>query len=579
MMNAALINNRYRILKTLGRGGFGETYLAEDVHLPSARKCVLKQLKPIVEQPTIPLWMKERFQREAAILEELGAASPQIPELYAYFSEQEQFYLVQEWIEGETLAQKWQRQDNLTEQEVIKILSQILPVLDFIHSRKIVHRDIKPENIILRSGDLLPVLIDFGAVKEAMATTVQHNNHSSFSAAIGTPGYMPSEQAAGRPLYSSDLYSLALTAIFLLTGKTPQELEIDPQTGEILWQQHAKKLTPHLVEVLNRAIRFHPRDRFSQAQEMLMALNPNYQPSRSKRVTGATIKVSPAASERNHNFAGTVAYKKPQLERQVEKSSWLSKIILFFLVTGGLTVGAFALGFFTLSNWWQSRPQSSPQITTNPTDSQPVFPPSEEETPIQEDTKEKIEIGDLIKIGELKKDKKEREEKPEEIEEAEKNPENSEQTEVVLQPEIKPEPEPEPEPEQIPIITTGASENQLVTTLGEPSSQRNEPRKNSKVLVYNNVNSNNTNLTYHSDSNGQIRQADIALSQDVSLGSMQETLAQLLGGNAPADAKNKLRNVYNRQANLQSFRVDNVQGQIQRDSKDRINISVWESGY
>ena len=105
MMNATLINNRYRILETLGRGGFGETYLAEDLHLPSARKCVLKQLKPIVQQPFIPLWMKERFQREAVILEDLGAASNQIPELYAYFSEDEQFYLVQEWIAGETLAQ------------------------------------------------------------------------------------------------------------------------------------------------------------------------------------------------------------------------------------------------------------------------------------------------------------------------------------------------------------------------------------------------------------------------------------------------------------------------------------------
>ncbi len=255
MFTAVLLNNRYQILETLGRGGFGETYLAEDTNMPSGRKCVLKQLKPIVQQPRIPQWMQERFQREAAILEELGEENCQIPRLYAYFSENDKFYLVQEWIEGETLAQKWKREGNLNSQQVKQILVQLLPVLNYIHSRRIVHRDIKPENIILQDrNSRLPVLIDFGAVKEAMTTTVEHNNSSAWSASIGTPGYMPSEQAAGRPLYSSDLYSLGLTAIFLLTGKSPQELETDPQTGEIIWQEYADHVEPDLLAVLDKTI-------------------------------------------------------------------------------------------------------------------------------------------------------------------------------------------------------------------------------------------------------------------------------------------------------------------------------------
>nr|MDJ0576440.1 serine/threonine-protein kinase [Xenococcaceae cyanobacterium MO_234.B1] len=307
MFTAVLLNNRYQILETLGRGGFGETYLAEDTNMPSGRKCVLKQLKPIVQQPRIPQWMQERFQREAAILEELGEENCQIPRLYAYFSENDKFYLVQEWIEGETLAQKWKREGNLNSQQVKQILVQLLPVLNYIHSRRIVHRDIKPENIIIQDrSSRLPVLIDFGAVKEAMTTTVEHNHSSAWSASIGTPGYMPSEQAAGRPLYSSDLYSLGLTAIFLLTGKSPQELETDPQTGEIIWQEYADHVEPDLLAVLDKTIKFHPRDRYSTAQEMLTALQPQ---TKYQGVTSATVKVSPAAtSPTNRDLNGTVAY-------------------------------------------------------------------------------------------------------------------------------------------------------------------------------------------------------------------------------------------------------------------------------
>jgi serine/threonine protein kinase, bacterial len=331
----------------------------------------------------------------------------------------------------------------------------------------------------------------------------------------------------------------------------------------------------HLVDILTRAISFHPRDRFSQAGEMLVALKPNFNKSQSKRVTRATVKVSPAISNRNQqNFPGTVAYKEAQSTQQSSTRNWLSQVFLFLLVTGGLTFGAFALGFYSLSNWWQSRPQSSPQVTEQPDISEPIVLPPEEEL---EQPQEEIET--TFKIGELKKEKKNKKERqeqqPAEIVEATETPsEDTENTEIANQ--LKPEPEPEPKPL---ILATGTSENQLVNTLGQPSSQRNEPRKNSKVLVYNNATSNNVNLTYHSDSSGQIKQADVALNSDVSLGAMQDTLTQLLGGNAPADAKDKLRTVYNRQASLQSFRVGNLQGQIQRDSKDRVSISVWESGY
>ncbi|WP_081980778.1 serine/threonine-protein kinase [Neosynechococcus sphagnicola] len=271
-MMQELLNNRYRVLQILGRGGFGETYLAEDTQMPSQRRCVIKQLKPVTTNDQIYQLVKERFQREAAILEELGDGHPQIPRLYAYFTEIGQFYMVQEWIQGQTLNQRLQSQGLLSETEVRTILIHLLPVLEYVHSKGIVHRDIKPDNIMVRQRDGKPVLIDFGAVKETMGTVLNSQGNTTSSIVVGTPGYMPSEQTAGRPLFASDLYSLGLTAIYLLTGKVPQALETDPRTGELLWRRYGDHLNPELADILDRAIQSHPRDRYATAAEMLAAL-------------------------------------------------------------------------------------------------------------------------------------------------------------------------------------------------------------------------------------------------------------------------------------------------------------------
>ena len=569
-MKAALLNNRYRILETLGRGGFGKTYLAEDTHMPSGRKCVIKQLKPVVEQPRIPLWMKERFQREAAILEELGEGNDQIPRLYAYFSEEDKFYLVQEWIEGQTLAQKWSSKGNLDSEQVIGILEQLLPVLDYIHERRIVHRDIKPENIILRDRDLIPVLIDFGAVKETMATVVNQRHSSTFSVSIGTPGYMPSEQAAGRPAYSSDLYSLGLTAIFLLTGKSPQDLQADPRTGEIIWQQHAPNLDAKLTAILNKAIRFHPRDRFSSAREMLTALQSS---SPVSQATGTTMRVAPGNISSQTNYISqsgqrnTVAYDDPPFRK---KSNWFVNIFLFLLIATGVGVGAFAAGFALLSNWWNSRGTPSPQAKIEQPD--PIRFPLPEINKPEKPQKSPEELEQEAKN------------KEEEIETAEEtNPEaESKIPEVIIDTQTKPESAPQPEsPTEInvPIITTGTSESQLVSTLGQPTSQRKERSGTGNTLIYQDVVPNRVNLSYRSDSTGKIRQTDIALAQSVSLGVMQDTLAEMLGGDAPAGIKEKLRRVYSRQTEFSFFRIGNLEGKVQRDGKDRVTISIWESGF
>lgn len=581
-MKAVLLNNRYRIIKTLGRGGFGETYLTEDTHMPSGRKCVLKQLKPIVKQPKTPLWMKERFQREAAILEELGQGSEQIPRLYAYFSEDDKFYLVQEWIEGLTLDQYWEKEGNLHRNEVREILVRLLPVLDYVHSRRIIHRDIKPENIILHHQNNQPFLIDFGAVKEAIATEINQDSGSTYSASIGTPGYMSSEQAAGRPIYSSDLYSLGLTTIFLLTGKVPHELETDPRNGEIIWREHAFNLDDDLAAVIDRAIRFHPRDRFSTAQEMLDALQGNSEISNAANPTGVTLNLAPGrhsvgklSSQREKE--NTVALVAKQNKSKSKKSSWLKTAALFTLITIGVAAGTFATGFVIISSLLKS-PQSNPEeIVQQPTRQPNIFTSKQQDIEDQETSKkpksrDELQKNKLKKIAQAAKEAAENSEseveKSLEANNTNKQPKTSAKVEVESESEFN-----------LPIVTTGTSESQLVSTLGQPNSERKGWRPNSKVLVYYDVVPDQVNLSYQSDDTGKIRQADVYIDQSVSLGAMQQTLAKMLGGNASIDVKDKLRSVYNRQAQFSFFKTSRLEGKVQRDNKDRVTISVWEHGF
>ncbi|MCX7593074.1 MAG: YARHG domain-containing protein [Fischerella sp.] len=341
-----LLNERYRVIQTLGSGGFGETFLAEDTQMPSGRRCVIKQLKPIQNNPQIYQLVQERFQREAAILEDLGGSSEQIPTLYAYFQLNGQFYLVQEWIDGDTLTAKVKQQGLFNESAVREILASLLPVLEYIHSQRIVHRDIKPDNIILRHRDRQPVLIDFGAVRESMGTILNSQGSPTSSIVIGTPGYMPSEQAAGRPVYSSDLYSLGITAIYLLTGKQPHELETDSRTGEIIWHNYAVNVSPKLKTVIDRAIQYHPRDRFASAREMLDALQ-------------GTVNPIPPTQP-----AFTQPSTQPPPSPAAVKSHGRNSILMASAIAGGL-IGASAIIGFGLTKFSQPVVQQNPPSTIN----------------------------------------------------------------------------------------------------------------------------------------------------------------------------------------------------------------------
>lgn len=265
-----LFRERYRIIRILGRGGFGVTYLAQDASLPGTPPCVIKQLCPKTRNPMSLERAKVRFQREARILANLGSHS-QIPRLLDYFTLKGEFYLVQEFIQGETLAQEIRHGGRQTEVKVKLFLRELLPVLRFIHRHRIIHRDIKPPNIIRCRDDQRLVLIDFGAVREFLSDQDDYTFQPAVTQFVGTPGFAPPEQLALRPCFASDIYALGMTCLYLLTAKSPIEFATDPATGELRWDRSVD-LSPHFGQVLTKMLKPVPEDRYQSVDELDRAM-------------------------------------------------------------------------------------------------------------------------------------------------------------------------------------------------------------------------------------------------------------------------------------------------------------------
>ncbi|NJL80214.1 MAG: protein kinase [Richelia sp. RM2_1_2] len=267
-----MLRDRYRVTKSLGQGGFGATFLAQDEALPGEPSCVIKQLRPSGTAPHVLQMARELFEREAATLGKIGN-HPQVPRLLDYFEDREHFYLIQEYVHGSTIQQEVKRNGVLGEVGVKQFLSEILPLLQYIHSQKVIHRDIKPANLIRRAQDSRLVMIDFGAVKNQVSQTaaMQSGQTALTAYAIGTPGFAPPEQMAMRPVYASDIYALGITCIYLLTGKSPKDLEYNPATGEVMWQ-HLVHLSDHFVQVLTKMMDVSVRNRYQSAEEVLRAM-------------------------------------------------------------------------------------------------------------------------------------------------------------------------------------------------------------------------------------------------------------------------------------------------------------------
>ncbi len=305
LVAGSILENRYRIVRELGHGGFGRTYLAEDINRFN-ESCVLKEFAPQVQGVNELRKAQELFEREAGMLYKLQ--HPQVPRFRELIrvrnGSRESLFLVQDYVEGATYYQLLKSRQRLGEAEVIQLLFQLLPVLEYIHSQGVIHRDISPDNLILRISDGLPVLIDFGAVKQIAANAQSQYTQQPAGTSVGKDGYAPDEQMRqGKAFPCSDLYALAVTVLVLISGKEPKDL-YDSVNATWRWRKQVS-VSPQLGAVLDRMLSYRPRDRYQSAREVMQAMPAgNYTPPTSPFVP-VNPKPAPMPVNANISVMGT----------------------------------------------------------------------------------------------------------------------------------------------------------------------------------------------------------------------------------------------------------------------------------
>ena len=263
----SIIGNRYQIIQKLGRSEMGKAYLAKDLQATGDSRCAVEQLNFHCDNEANWRIVKRHLLKEVAVLERLGD-HPQIPQLYDHFAEEHQFYLVREYIDGYNLEQEVEHKI-FNEVETICLLHDILRILDFVHKTNVIHRDVQPVNAIRRKRDNTFVLIGFGAIREIESTQIDLQGELNFDRSFGNWAYVAPEQKAGESHFSSDLYALAKTAVFALTGRSPQELE----ENNLNWQKQCQ-ICPKLSAILTKMMSPIVEQRYSSALEVLHDLRP-----------------------------------------------------------------------------------------------------------------------------------------------------------------------------------------------------------------------------------------------------------------------------------------------------------------
>ena len=346
-----ILQERYRSVRVIGEGGFGRTFLAVDKQRLDT-PCVIKQFLPQQSGSAALEKATELFKQEAFRLRDLGKHS-HIPDLLAFFSQEGRLYLIQEFIEGKNLLDELQQKGKFSESEVKQILVELLPILQFVHDNKVIHRDIKPENIIRSSQTGALFLIDFGVSKEVGGSVL-----TRVGTITGTPGYAPPEQFRGMVFPNSDLYSLAVTCIRLLTGYFPKadgdDLLFDSMRMQWIWKQYVS-VSQELEIVLDKMLQDLPINRFQSAYEVLSALQIQQIPP---TIIAPQLPVSPNSCQQFLQFISPPV-KPPVYPHQNENLG--NGVVLEMVAIPG---GKFLMGSPEGQGYDRERPQH--QVTIQP---------------------------------------------------------------------------------------------------------------------------------------------------------------------------------------------------------------------
>ncbi|MFM2314296.1 MAG: hypothetical protein RLZZ04_3572 [Cyanobacteriota bacterium] len=319
------IQGRYYVVRQLGRGGVGVTFLAQDQQCFDSQ-CVVKQLKPKTTNPQTLTIARKLFNREAEIMNRLGHCD-RIPRLLAYFEQDQEFFLVQELIEGHDLSQEILPGQPWSEVKTVAMLQDVLEVLLIVQQNSVIHRDLKPSNLMRRRQDNRIILIDFGSVKQVSTQIIDAAGQVKQTVAVGTKSYMPMEQMMGRPGFYSDIYALGVIAIQALTGVEPRELPIDDD-GEIIWRRKLNPRVhyqPRFLDLLDQMVRYRHQERYASAGAVLSDLKQLDAAQNNNKETQIIPKTKPEAtpsqSPPSSNIPGESVVLYPPVPPQNNKST------------------------------------------------------------------------------------------------------------------------------------------------------------------------------------------------------------------------------------------------------------------
>jgi serine/threonine-protein kinase len=392
---------------------------------------------------------------------------------------------------------------------------------------------------------------------------------------------MAPEQASGRPIYASDIYSMGMTAIYLLTGKLPQELEIDSHTEEMFWQQYAANVSPHLAAVLNKAIQYHPRDRYSTAIKMLDALQPSDSSPPQQPATEAILVMSPVSEKPSNQVAPVLAPQSLPVVKRTPIQGQQKNLLLGSLLAGTLLSAAVVVGIIrnqqpqsAIITTPQPQANSQQTITTTPSGAEsPVTPESADAQPtpvINQSPSPEPKSSPIRQDNAAQRQENEQQITPSpspafEVPQRQENENQNNSTGNIAK-------------NTVPGFPTGTSESRIKATLGKPTRTSNGYFYNTRALLYE-LKPEQVSLGYIFDkSSGRLRQTEVSFAQSVEPSVMQATLKKMLGDRILNPSVSQgLQQVYDRRANEYSFNAGELQGVIQRNNSDRIYIGIWEA--